>query len=183
MADAAAHLVRHPASHDEGARAIRAALDYDARGGLALHYRVDGTMAGLRWAVDREPGRADGLWQHGCFEVFLQGDGHAGYLEFNFAPCGSWAAYRFEGRRSGRESPAMPVPRIEFGSGPEHAELNVAIAPDALAEFAGSTTIRAGLAAVLEDGRGRLSYWALAHAAEAPDFHDPATFTIALPAR
>ena len=48
--------------------------------------------------------------------------------------------------------------------------------------FAGGTAIRMGLSAVLEDRRGRKSYWALAHASDTPDFHDPACFTAMLPA-
>jgi hypothetical protein len=36
---------------------------------------------------------------------------------------------------------------------------------------------------VIEAADGSLSYWALAHAGEKPDFHDPATFSmrVALP--
>jgi len=41
--------------------------------------------------------------------------------------------------------------------------------------------LRLGLAAVVEDTRGVLSYWALRHADGPPDFHDPAGFTLRLP--
>jgi hypothetical protein len=44
-------------------------------------------------------------------------------------------------------------------------------------------TLRAGLAAVIEDERGQLAYWALAHRSTQPDFHDPASFTMQVPAR
>jgi hypothetical protein len=37
-----------------------------------------------------------------------------------------------------------------------------------------------GLAAVLEDRQGRLSYWALAHLADRPDFHHPDSFILEL---
>ena len=38
------------------------------------------------------------------------------------------------------------------------------------------------LAAVIEEEGGVKSYWALAHPAEKPDFHDPACFTATLAA-
>jgi hypothetical protein len=59
--------------------------------------------------------------------------------------------------------------------------MNVRLSPAAIAEFAGMP-IAAGLAAVIEDRDGALSWWALSHRAAAPDFHDPATFTMRLPA-
>jgi hypothetical protein len=42
---------------------------------------------------------------------------------------------------------------------------------------------RAGLSAVIEEKDGTKSYWAIAHPAEKPDFHDPACFALPLPAR
>jgi len=35
---------------------------------------------------------------------------------------------------------------------------------------------------VIEEEGGVKSYWSLAHAADAPDFHDPACFALALAA-
>lgn len=183
MADAAAQLTRHPASPGAGVRSVATEIALDAAGGLRLSYRVDGTTDRVRWPVATNPGRADGLWQHSCFEVFLRGDERPSYLEFNFSPSGAWAAYRFAGRRSGVEAPDMPPPRIGFRLAPGLAEMTVELAPAALAGILDAATIHAGLAVVLEDELGRLSHWALAHGGEAPDFHDPAAFGIALPAR
>ena len=39
-----------------------------------------------------------------------------------------------------------------------------------------------GLAAVIEEQSGAKSYWAIAHPADKPDFHDPACFAATLPA-
>ena len=39
-----------------------------------------------------------------------------------------------------------------------------------------------GLSAVLEEKDGTKSYWALAHAADKPDFHDAGCFVARLPA-
>jgi hypothetical protein len=48
----------------------------------------------------------------------------------------------------------------------------------ALLALPGDGTLLLGLAAVIEDQSGNLSYWALAHRAEKPDFHSPAGFVV-----
>jgi hypothetical protein len=61
--------------------------------------------------------------------------------------------------------------------------MTVSIEMAGLPEFVRPVALRAGLAAVIEDARGLLSYWALAHHSPQPDFHDPAAFTMPVPAR
>jgi hypothetical protein len=183
MQSAAAELVPHPDSPREAVRAVAARIALARDGGWRLHFRVDGTMSRLRWP-DRGPAeRADGLWQHSCFEAFLRADGDDGYHEFNFATNGAWAAWRFAARRSGRASPELPAPVIEVERSAGYLDMSVALAAAALPLPAGAPGVHAGLAAVIEDDAGRLSYWALAHAGPQPDFHDPAGFAIALPLR
>jgi len=47
-----------------------------------------------------------------------------------------------------------------------------------LPEIAEAAAVQAGMAAVIETDDGYLSYWALAHGGERPDFHDPSTFAL-----
>ncbi|MGQ0428756.1 MAG: DOMON-like domain-containing protein [Gammaproteobacteria bacterium] len=183
MRSAAAELVPHPASRCDAVRAVAARIAAAGDRGWRLHFRVDGTMSGLRWPDRGQAERVDGLWQHSCFEAFLRAADSDSYHEFNFASSGAWAVYRFAGRRSGRECPELPTPAIEVERGPEFLEMSVGLPPAALSGLARTATVHAGLAAVIEDAAGRLSYWALAHHSPQPDFHDPAGFTIALPAR
>jgi hypothetical protein len=183
MQSAAAELVPHPDSPSEAVRAVAARIALARDGGWRLHFRVDGTMSLLRWP-DRGPAeRSDGLWQHSCFEAFLRADGDDGYHEFNFATNGAWAAWRFAALRSGRESPGLAAPAIEVKRGAECLEMSVALAAAAIPLPAGALCVRAGLAAVIEDAGGRLSYWAVAHPGPRPDFHDPAGFALSLPLR
>lgn len=177
---ASAELIRHPAAGCEAVRriAVEAARGADA---LDISFRVEGEVTLLAIPAAGATRRSDGLWQHSCFEAFLQGGGGAAYVEFNFSPSGAWAAYRFSARRRGRESPVLTAPRTEVRRGPDWLTMNVRLSPAAIAEFAGMP-IAAGLAAVIEDRHGALSWWALAHRAATPDFHDPATFTMRLPA-
>ncbi len=183
MQSAAAELVPHPASPVEAIRAVAACIAHAHDHGWRLQFRVEGSMSRLRWPDRAAPDRADGLWQHSCFEAFLRADGDDGYHEFNFATSGAWAAWRFAARRRGRESPELPPPAIGVERGAEFLEMSVALAPAALPLPDGARCVHAGLAAVIEDDAGRLSYWALAHPGPQPDFHNPAGFAIALPLR
>ena len=56
--------------------------------------------------------------------------------------------------------------------------LEAVIPLEALLALPGDGTLLLGLAAVIEDKDGQLSYWALAHRAERPDFHSPAGFVL-----
>ena len=91
----------HPASRCEPVRSIEAAIARVAGSGLRLSWTVTGDIDRLRLPPAAPPVRADGLWQHSCFEVFLRADDKDAYVEWNLAPSGAWACYRFERRRAG----------------------------------------------------------------------------------
>ena len=175
-------LVMHPASRCEAVRSVDVAIARDAAGGLGISFRIAGEIGRLRLPGAAPPLRADGLWQHGCFEAFLRADGADCYHEFNFSPSGAWAAYRFTGRRTGRSSPVMTAPTLQAERLANSFGLSAILLLAELPDLARAATIHSGLAAILEDGHGALSYWALAHGSPQPDFHDPASFTLALPA-
>ncbi|MDP8994286.1 MAG: DOMON-like domain-containing protein [Pseudomonadota bacterium] len=141
---------------------------------LALRYVLAGTVAGLRLPPPAPAERADRLWEHSCFEAFVRAPPHPGYAEFNFAPSGRWAAYRFEGYREGM-SPAAACPKIAVAAGAERLELAARVALPADASWL------VGLAAVVEEADGNRSFWALDHPPGAPDFHHPACFVLELP--
>jgi hypothetical protein len=140
---------------------------------LLLEYRVQGDLERLRIPAAAPAGAAtDGLWRHTCMEVFVA-DGRAGeYLEFNLAPSGQWAAYRFSGYRAGMTPLALSPPHIECATEPGALVLTARLE---LPRPPGST-LRLGLATVIENDRGQLAYWALRHPGERPDFHHPDSF-------
>ena len=121
--------------------------------------------------VRTEPRRADGLWRHTCFEAFVGDTNSGGYAEFNYAPSGDWAAYRFAAYRA--EPQPLILVQIPIATGVVTgrfqlaAELDLGCLPGGYRQ-----PFAVGLAAVLEDAGGELSYWALAHSAELADFHD-----------
>ena len=175
-------LVMHPASRCGAIQSVAAAIGRDAPGALWISWRIAGEIRRLRLPAAAPPLRADGLWQHTCLEVFLRADDADSYHEFNFAPSRAWAAYRFAGRRAGRTSPVMTPPATQIERATGSFGLSALLPLAELPDLARTPTIHAGIAAVIEDEHGTLSYWALAHAAPEPDFHDPATFALVLPA-
>jgi hypothetical protein len=143
-----------------------------ASGCLVLEYELLGDLDRLRIG---EPGGhpdepTDGLWRHTCMEVFVGSTIPGPYLEFNFAPSGQWAAYRFSGYRAGMAPlTGLRPPRIELRLQSDRLLLSADLElPKDL-----TATVRLGLAAIVEDTVGQLSYWALRHAGDRPDFHHP----------
>lgn len=142
-------------------------------GHLALRYVVSGAVSDIRLPPPAAPARTDELWRHTCFEAFLPTPD--GYCEFNFAPSTQWAAYRFDGYRSGmRDLEDFPPPRIALEAG--------ALVLEATLDLSRIVAGDAGLCAVIEDKSGGKSYWALAHPPGKPDFHHPDCFVLELPA-
>jgi hypothetical protein len=149
---------------------------------LLLEYALQGDLAGVRLpaAAARVPPAAptDGLWQHTCMEVFVgaaaAGTNPGSYLEFNLAPSGQWAAYRFSGYRAGM-APLTGIrpPRIQLQTRADEMVLHadVELPPDLA-----PAGLRLGITAVVEKAEGGLSYWALRHAGDRPDFHHPDSF-------
>jgi hypothetical protein len=73
---------------------------------------------------------------------------------------------------------APPVVRLELGE--ETLQLDVTLDLSWLARSDAGVGLRLGLAAVVEDKARALSYWALKHPAEKPDFHHADGFVIDL---
>ena len=146
---------------------------------LTLDYELVGDLARLRIAAPGPTGEArvqptDGLWRHTCMEVFVGAAAAGPYLEFNLAPDGQWAAYRFSGYRAGM-APLTGIgpPRIELRTQSDRLLLSAAL--ELPADLA-AVGLRLGLAAVVENDQGQLAYWALTHTSDRPDFHHAESF-------
>ncbi len=165
-------LRRHPESRCVAAARVEVAVARPCAGRLLLSYVVSGDMGDLRLPPVGAATRADELWRHTCFEAFVGTAPGAAYYEFNFAPSTQWAAYRFDGYRSGmRIATEIAAPRIDVQSAPARYTLQAVLTLDGLADLPADVGWRLGLAAVTEDSRGGISYWALAHPPGKADFH------------
>lgn len=144
-----------------------------ADGRITLQYDLDGEIGRLRIPPASSGSRRDELWRHTCFEVFIKPESQPGYFEINLAPSGDWAAYRFSGYRSGMTSASIEPPAITCTRTASRLQVAASFGmPDA------GHRIRLAIAAVIEDDEGRLSYWALAHPPDKPDFHHDDGFVL-----
>lgn len=151
--------------------------------GLLFEYRLSGNLAELALPAGGSGRRRDGLWRHSCFEAFVTRASGAApdYLEFNFAPQGDWAAYRFGSYREGMTPLALErAPRLQARRTAEELVLTAAVALAGVTALPDGIALRVALAAVIEDGGGTLSYWALKHPPGKADFHHADGFLLEL---
>lgn len=173
-------LKPHPANPPAGEWQVR------------FSWRVTPYWMTLRWRVAGKGelaipklagrGRADGLWQATCFEIFVRhGDG-PGYSEFNLSPSERWAAYDFGDYREGMQERSMPrSPVCSWRPGSAFSLFDAAVPlsgiPGMPAAFAAAAF---AATAVLEEAGGAKSYWAAVHPGDRPDFHHADGFALAL---
>lgn len=106
--------------------------------------------------------------------------GQAAYHEFNFAPSGEWCVYALRGYRDGDPlADEMMRPDIAVRSAGDWLELEALVRLDRLSAVHPRASLRVGLSAVIEASDG-LSYWALRHPADKPDFHHADGFALLL---
>jgi len=174
-------LTCHPETSSRWVRGIEARAVWTESGSLALTYSLEGDIARLRIPPPQPTRRAEGLWQHTCFEVFLAVKGQPTYYEFNFSPSGEWAAYAFKTYRDGGpiEDDGLD-PKIAVRSAANSFELEALVRLDRLLAIQPPVALGLGLSAVIEENDGTISYWALKHSPGKPDFHHPDSFALEL---
>jgi hypothetical protein len=176
-----AALIFHPDTPGEAVWRIAVEMNLVAGLSLSCQYSLHGDLARLRVPGARTGRRADGLWQHTCFEAFVATDSGPAYFEFNFSPGLDWAAYRFAAYRHGM-TPAnlAQAPGLNVRRTADRLDLSATVHLAGLAALSQARRLRVALAAVVEEDSGRLSYWALQHAPGNPDFHHADSFALEL---
>jgi hypothetical protein len=126
---------------------------------------------------------ASRLWEHTCFEAFVAIEDVSAYHEFNLSPSREWAAHTFRDYREGGPIEDETLePGIVCRAGDDHLELDARLPLDQLSRSHAHAALRLGLSAVVEADDGALSYWALRHPTDRPDFHRQETFALLLEA-
>ena len=176
-------LLPHPQSPGAAHLSLGATACLLAPARLACEFVLHAPLARVALPARGAGARRDELWRHTCFEVFVTAPAVPAYYEFNLAPSGDWAAYRFEGYRERMRPAALPAPPlITLAEAPGRLALSARLELAGLADLGDATQLRLALAAVIEDRGGALSYFALHHARAQPDFHDPEGFLLELTA-
>lgn len=154
-------------------------------GGLLVSYVIEGELDRVRFPERRPPRFADELWRHTCCELFVARKGEPAYHEFNFSPSGEWAVYAFTGPRERRPLDAASEieeldPHVTVCRNAGKLELDAVIRLDRLSPPCTGEQLALGLSTVVEDQDGSLSYWALRHPLDKPDFHHPDALVLEL---
>jgi hypothetical protein len=145
---------------------------------LAVSYLILGDIDKITVPDQAGAARCNGLWKTTCFEAFVRKRADDSYLEYNFSPSGNWAAYCFDDYRANMRDLVSNRPDINVVSSSGHLQLSAEF--DIPANYDGP--LRIGLSTVIEEASGNLSYWALKHTTESPDFHRRNCFVWRIPA-
>lgn len=175
-------LIAHPQAPCPAVEAVTVTTHVQAqagRWGVLVRYLLQGDMAQLRIPPKSiKPGPSDNLWQHTCFETFMNQADEKAYAEFNFSPSGDWATYTFsDERQRDTRTVEMISPQIVVAQSPKTLSLQAWIS---LSEPQRGQSFNLGLCAVIESQDGSLSYWALHHPQARADFHRKAGWTASL---
>ena len=146
---------------------------------LSLFYRLEGDLDAVRWPLLRPHGPADELWRTTCLEAFVQPTSDRRYVELNFSHSNEWAAYAFATTREGMRT--LERVDVRHWVWPDPDERDYAVGIGFEETFVAAQPWRLGLSAVIEAIDGTISYWALAHPSDKPDFHHPDSFVLELP--
>lgn len=144
---------------------------------LVLSFVLHGNLGDLVLPDAAERTRCDNLWQATCLEMFWAEEGEKNYWELNLAPNGAWNVYAFTDYRTGMQrEERVAAPLVETTRTPDSFSLTAKLGIGNL--HASNAPLRIGVSGVLKHRDSRLSYWALAHPKEKPDFHAPQTFLL-----
>lgn len=164
-------LVCHPHSPSRVARAVTAEVTRTPEGKLSLHYALHGDVRRMNLPPPAPPRIGWKLWRGTCCEMFVRAGGE-GYHELNFSPSAEWAAYAFTGYREGTSLVDEALnPQIAVESRAARLDLYALVDLTRLSPAYARARLRLGLAVIIAEDTGGMSYWALKHAPGKPDFH------------
>jgi hypothetical protein len=173
-------LKRHPDSQSTEVHSITVnAMRAGKPGALLVSYVVKGAISGIAVPPRLFQERADELWRHTCFEIFLRAPTGDPYVELNFSPSMKWAAYSFRERRRGMQNINIPPPAVDVHIA-EEIELMAVVDLTGVPELPENQPWRCNITTIIEQTNGVMSYWALAHAPGKADFHHPDGFVLDL---
>ena len=175
-----AELRCHPAQACPSVRNLQARATFLDAGTLALGFTLLGDLEQLLLPPPSSSVRTDELWKHTCFEAFFARAGEESYHEVNLSPSTAWATYSFRRYREG----GLPAPSLDLRMvvhhQPKRLEVHALLGLDRTVILNPGQHLRLGLAAVIEQQDGRLSYWAIRHPEGQPDFHQSVAFALEL---
>ena len=168
-------LKPHPNTPCQAFKDIEVEITRASSRELELVYRATGSVGDVKLPQLARLERADELWRDTCFEVFIKAPGSHSYSEFNFSPSGRWATYGFDDTRLGMRNLDVATPSLTLQVTAELLVLTVTL------DLGRTGPLKLAVCAIIEEMKGQLSYWALTHPGERPDFHHPGGFVLDIP--
>ena len=150
---------------------------------LRVHFEVSGSLEefgaiALASPNENEPAqRLDNLWQTTCFEFFLTAIDSSCYWEFNLSPAGHWNVYRFQDYRQGMQLETA-FTDFPFTFILKNNSLELDLVLDLRKLDLAQKPLNIGVTTVIADKSKEISFWAIAHPGQVPDFHDRASFLL-----
>jgi len=147
---------------------------------LDVTYTLSGDLSTVSLPVQiTRPLRKDNLWKETCFELFFKDQQKENYWETNLSPSGNWNLYKFNSYRKdmNEERLIQNIPNKVSSSGTSYS-INFQINCSSL--FPVTTKLSIGTSSVIKLFSGQISYWALTHLNQEPDFHNSQGFLIVL---
>ena len=138
---------------------------------LTIQYVLQGELEKIYIpSIVKHPNRQNELWSVTCLEFFLGIKNNPHYWEFNLSPCGNWNIYRFDDYRQGmKEETAITSLPFKIYHQSDSLQLDLRIDLD---QFIGpQTELDVAITSVVKDSKDEITYWALKHCGEKPDFH------------
>jgi hypothetical protein len=130
------------------------------------------------------PSRRYNLWENTCLELFIAIKDLPKYWEFNFSPSGDWNVFYFKsyrnegfGNKLYEEGSFLSLPFISQRD-PEKLKIKLECDLDVIVR--NNEELDIGISAVVEFRNYGLSYWALKHFENKPNFHTRDSFVIGL---
>lgn len=137
---------------------------------LAINYQLYGDLANIEIPPPANiPTRKNELWETTCFEMFLGSENSPDYWEFNLSPAGHWNIYHFDDYRQGME-PLYVFESLPFAVKYQGDRLQLFLEFD-LDKILPQQQIKVSITTVIKFKTGEITYWALKHCGEQPDFH------------
>jgi hypothetical protein len=165
-------LQAHPRTPCSAVDEVVVDVSVAADGVLVLRWAIVGELERMRIPAPGSRLDPERLWAHTCCESFVAPASGEDYVEWNFSPTGQIALFAFSEYRKRTTAPTIVAHSVVTRIGRElRLEARVPLHEQ---------RVRLSLTAVVEDADGALSYWALRHPRDRPDFHDPDGFALTL---
>lgn len=173
------NLQCHPISTPAEVDSIQATVELNERPNdqLQISFKLMGDIAKIAVPQPVSPQFRNELWQQTCFEIFIASETDNAYQEYNFSPSGEWAAYCFSDYRQQQSDLIIEAPQIKRQVDAQSLSLSATLRTEALPT---KQPWLIGVSAVVETDQG-LSWWALNHSGQQPDFHSRQSFRRLLP--